>query len=558
MPTNPISRPPARCGRVPPATQRTSPAPTWAAERPAATVGRMAVQALEGSDSACLERDCPATGSGIDGRCLAHISEEALEQLRSHCGMPVDLDGRGARFDQRSLKRLLDAIFSGSEGGCLGTVRFEGATFESLVHFDGAVFIGPVSFAGSTFLGDARFGGAVFSAETSFDGAAFKGQAWFVEGVFLGPVSFRGAAFSGPAWFQGTEFQAPARFDAATFAENASFVSARVLSAWSFARASFRSHALFDTSARTEAKAWEGASFGHEGEAPSAACPVPTSLASAGAIDGLAPSRPTRSRARRRRLHASSLIPLLILAVLALTYFVILRPDGGAVVDSASPDIIPRGRPDAFAFSSIDAAGRPARFNPCRPVRYVVNPAGAPSYWRDSLNEALAEVGSATGLSFEEAGAITNESAVPQNVNSALYLKDLKRDSSLGRLLFQPSRYGQQEWAPILVQWADFGRRTEGLNSVGLNEFAGLTNEDGNVVLVSGVVVIAEKLSRSEQKFVLMHEFAHLVGLDHVDDTNQLLAAAHTSPRLTWGAGDRAGLQKVGKEAGCLKTPAPS
>lgn len=498
------------------------------------------MQAWEGWDSACLETGCWAAASGFDGKCLAHLSEEALEEL-SYSGMPMNLDGRGAHFDKGSLNRLLDAIFSESEGRCLGTVRFEGATFDSLVDFDNTLFIGPVSFANSTFLGDARFGGTVFSAGTFFDGASFKGQAWFVESVFRLPVSFCGAAFSKPAWFQRAEFRGSTSLDDTTFSENVSFLSTQFLSASSFARASFHSHALFDTSALTVAIAWEGVSFSHKDEAPSAVPPAPTSLASAGVIDGLAPSPPPRSRARPRRLHASSLIPLLILAVVALTYFVVLRPEGGAVVESASPEI-PRGRPDAFAFSSVDALGRPARFNSCQPIRYVVNTANAPSHWMELLAASLRELNSASGLTFEDAG-LTNETVRPPGADGPV------------RPAFQPDRYPADKWAPVLVTWEKKDYFSSlGPTADGFAEAQDLPNADGAMVRVTGTVAISSS-TPTTPRVLLMHEFAHLLGLGHVDDKEQLMYS--TSTRVQFGAGDLAGLSKLGREAECLKTPSP-
>ena len=52
---------------------------------------------------------------------------------------------------------------------------------------------------------------------------------------------------------------------------------------------------------------------------------------------------------------------------------------------------------------------------------------------------------------------------------------------------------------------------------------------------------------------VLLHELAHAVGLDHVNDTTQLMNAfASASGPTTYGAGDLTGLWQVGAAAGCF------
>ena len=51
---------------------------------------------------------------------------------------------------------------------------------------------------------------------------------------------------------------------------------------------------------------------------------------------------------------------------------------------------------------------------------------------------------------------------------------------------------------------------------------------------------------------LMMHELGHAVGLQHVKDDQQIMYPTLTRKKATWGAGDRNGLRKVGKAAGCF------
>jgi len=57
---------------------------------------------------------------------------------------------------------------------------------------------------------------------------------------------------------------------------------------------------------------------------------------------------------------------------------------------------------------------------------------------------------------------------------------------------------------------------------------------------------------------VLMHELGHVVGLDHSTMTDQVMFPGTGGGRTTWGQGDLAGLQRVGRPAGCLPEVRPA
>jgi len=85
----------------------------------------------------------------------------------------------------------------------------------------------------------------------------------------------------------------------------------------------------------------------------------------------------------------------------------------------------------------------------------------------------------------------------------------------------------------------------------------------GHGVYVTGAVLIDAAAANLSPGFgpgglgaVLMHELGHLVGLGHTQDPTQIM-----NPQLlqtkdgTYGAGDLAGLARLGAASGCLKVP---
>ncbi|WP_320536567.1 matrixin family metalloprotease [Pseudarthrobacter sp. IC2-21] len=190
----------------------------------------------------------------------------------------------------------------------------------------------------------------------------------------------------------------------------------------------------------------------------------------------------------------------------------------------------------AYVLQKSPDPGQPfAAYDPCRPVHYVVRPDNAPPGTERLIEQAVSVVSAASGLQFVYDGATAEA-------------------PSKTRETFQPDRYGKQ-WAPVLIAWSTPEESPDLIGKVagtGGSSYAHIPGEP--YVLVAGQVTLdapglQEILSRSDGSLlvraIIMHELAHVLGLDHVDDPTQLMYEENTG-QFDFAAGDRAGLALLG------------
>ena len=243
-------------------------------------------------------------------------------------------------------------------------------------------------------------------------------------------------------------------------------------------------------------------------------------------------------RSARKGLSDRSRAYLAALVALILTVLVLLVDSGSngfrfrswlGIDERVVSAVEPRGN-GHYKFFDTQPGGRdPVAWNPCEDIHYLVNPSGAPDGWEDLVDDAVAVVSEAAGLSFEYDGTTDDR-------------RFTDRLDGVGRA------------APVLIGWADSDEvsRLEG-------DVAGVAGpvtqtRAGFSRYVSGMVVLDRKAfddleeqpgGDTHQQAILMHELGHLLGLDHVNDRRELMYESNLG-RTTLGKGDRKGLALLG------------
>lgn len=201
----------------------------------------------------------------------------------------------------------------------------------------------------------------------------------------------------------------------------------------------------------------------------------------------------------------------------------------------------PRG---AWAPIYRDSKGRPARWNPCKPVRWAYNGEGQQSNGLQDAKAAVKSLSLASGIEFKYRGATTSKPG-SKSFPDAIDLR-------VGWAGPENRAYELAGYKPVS------GYELEG---VGLAYVQARAYTDGRVTapeLIRGEVVLNPEagFGRKERRLTYLHELGHAFGLDHFNDAAQVMYPfIEQNDDAIYGPGDLAGLKKLGREAGCFTYP---
>jgi hypothetical protein len=268
---------------------------------------------------------------------------------------------------------------------------------------------------------------------------------------------------------------------------------------------------------------------------------------------------------KEKKKYGSTFFSYLLFAMLAFGVYEYVNPGSinkflaqrvNFLPDEPKPErLLPKvetesiGRYELFKSPELVEGG--VFWDPCLPIELVVNDAEQPNGADKLLESAIESIETTSGLKINIIGATSEQ----WSSDRANFLPELYPNTTSG-------------WAPVLLDWQTSERFRDSLRYLPYSEalgFAGPRFEyssqfdfsQGNYV--TGVFVMdageSAKLIKEgrgeELEMVLKHELGHLVGLDHVDDTGELMSAGGYPG--DWGPGDLQGLSYVG--SGDCKKP---
>ncbi|MDQ1748164.1 MAG: hypothetical protein QOD07_2427 [Frankiaceae bacterium] len=187
--------------------------------------------------------------------------------------------------------------------------------------------------------------------------------------------------------------------------------------------------------------------------------------------------------------------------------------------------------------------GEVDRWDPCVPIHYVVDVEVGPPTAAADVAWAIGQVSRATGMRFVDDGTT-------------------KEQPDDGRKDVRQTKAGWR-WAPVLIALVpDSVFHGKGLHadkdSLAYTDPDIYSDSSGDAQIVTAQVVVdADDLTDGGHDDpgalgpTLLHEFGHLVGLDHVHRSGEIMQPDGGGV-TSYGPGDLAGLHYVGRAHGCI------
>jgi len=214
-----------------------------------------------------------------------------------------------------------------------------------------------------------------------------------------------------------------------------------------------------------------------------------------------------------------------VLVIVATLWLTDPNVGGESARDRRRALVTPDEEAGSYAFLLKSRNGDATGWDPCRPIRFVVNPDDAPDDWQNIVESAVSATAGASG--FELAYAGTSQARPLDGADTI-------------------------RGAPLLISWAD-AAEVPGL--AGHTFAVAYTHPlvlERRSYFVSGVIAINEDASAwttgpredPTAPLVLAHELGHILGLDHVDDPDELMNRSYLG-QDGFGPGDRRGLREI-------------
>lgn len=192
-----------------------------------------------------------------------------------------------------------------------------------------------------------------------------------------------------------------------------------------------------------------------------------------------------------------------------------------------------------FTFAST-LEGKPIRWNPCEPIHWQFRPNGAPTGGFTVVKQSVAAIAAATGTTWVYDGYVSTAPSTAWLPKSTSTIKPLLigwTDGGTSDLL-----RGQPRGVLGVTRTAWFGRTVDGHSVAAIKAAVVALDRTDTLPLTGGV----------SWRTVLLHELGHAMGLDHAGSTAELMYPVLQRNLTGLQAGDKAGLARLGRAAGCV------